>query len=473
MERLVELSEQEVQIDFQLHCKCRANVHLRSLSTTTPIAFKVQTSSPNKFLVNPPNGLIPPLSYATFQIILKPQTQLPSSFPRSPSDRFLIKTAKFHNSSEVTHMIQSESINSWFNSEQLVTYDLKLKVAYVGVFLLRHAITLSDTDTVKNIIKRQKSVVTDLSLDDSESLVRLATESSNSGKLIELLSQAGLKTIAREKLDNGDVVEESKWVSKGWADLHVAAAFNRMDEISRLIKEACEKGGSLDCRDRDGQTALHVAASKGNVEFVKMLMEGGADMNAKCDEGWTALYTAAVNGDRQTVELLMEMGADPMISAKDGRTAVDIARDKGHKEVVKILEQGEMVLTTARRGEVDNLKQLLKKGANPNYKDQYGLTALHAAAIKGHKHIVSMLIESGMDLECHDKEGHTALHLAVEGGNFETVELLVNRGANINAMSMRGATPIYMAKAMGYDNISHFFLNRGAPSSSLSLSSML
>ncbi|KAF5200513.1 Ankyrin repeat domain-containing protein [Thalictrum thalictroides] len=468
MERLVELSEQEVQIDFQLNCKCRANVHLRSLSTTTPIAFKVQTSSPNKFLVNPPNGLIPPLSYATFQIILKPQTQLPSSFPRSPSDRFLIKTAKFHSSSESVYIIQSETINSWFNSEaQLVTYDLKLKVAYVGVFLLRHAITLSDTDAVKNIIKRQKSIVTDLSSDDSESLVRLATESSNSGKLIELLSQAGLKTNnARQKLDNGDVVEESKWVFKGWTDLHVAAAFNRMDEVSSWIKEVCEKGGSLDHRDRDGQTALHVAANKGNVECVKMLIEGGADKNAKCNDGWTALYTAAANGNCQIVELLMELGADPMISTEDGRTAVDIAQDKGHKEVVKILEQGDMVLTTARRGEVNNLKQLLQRGANPNYKDQYGLTALHASAIKGHKDIVSMLIESGMDLECHDKENHTALHLAVEGGNFETVELLVNKGANINAMSMKGATPTYMAKAMGYDNISHFLLNRGASSSS-------
>ncbi|KAH7842778.1 hypothetical protein Vadar_009142 [Vaccinium darrowii] len=93
MERLVEASEQEVKIDFVLGRKCRANVRLKSLSATTPVAFKVQTSSPNKFLVNPPSGLIQPLSYATFQVVLKPQSQLPAIFPRSASDPFLVKTA--------------------------------------------------------------------------------------------------------------------------------------------------------------------------------------------------------------------------------------------------------------------------------------------------------------------------------------------------------------------------------------------
>ncbi|KAL5720962.1 hypothetical protein ACHQM5_013579 [Ranunculus cassubicifolius] len=457
MEKLVELSEQEALIEFQLNCKCRANVRLKSLNSTTPIAFKVQTSSPHKFLVNPPNGLIPPLSYATFQIVLKSQSQLPSSFPRSPSDRFLIKTAEFTGS---TQSIQPESIPSWFNSEtQLVTYDLKLKVAYVGIFLLRHAISVNDVDAVKNIVKRQKSVVTDLSL----------------------LCEAGLKMTTRVKVDNGDTttVEEPKWVSNGWTELHVAAAFDRKDDLMRLIKEALEKGESLDCRDKDGCTAMHVGANKGNVELVKLLAQGGADINCKSNNGETALYAAAANGDQQMVDLLMELGANPIISTDNsGRTSIDIAREKGHIEIAKVLEQGELVLTAARRGEVKNVQQLLRKGGNPNYADQYGLTGLHAAAIKGHTDIISLLIEFGMDLECKDKEGHTALHLAVEGGNLETVELLVNNGAKINATTTKGATPIYLAKAMGYDDILEFLLSKGAPppslpSSSSSFSSML
>ncbi|KAF8402592.1 hypothetical protein HHK36_010680 [Tetracentron sinense] len=473
MERLVEVSHPEVRIEFEMGCKCRANVRLKSLSTTTPIAFKVQTSSPQKFLVNPPSGLIPPLSHATFQVILKPQSQLPSSFPRSPSDRFLVKSAEFsYSSSDSTH---PDSINSWFSSgtPHMVTHDLKLKVAYVGPFLLRHAVSIGDTDAVKNLIKRQKSVVAELSPEDSESLLRLATESYNSDNMVNLLAEAGLKTDARVKLDDANSEGESRRGvsnSKGWTEIHVAAAFDRADELLRLIKVSTRS--SLDCRDREGRTPLHLAAIKRNVRCASLLVEAGADKNARSKDGGTALYKAAEIGDRQMVATLIEMGADPTIPTTIcGRSPLDVARDKGHKEVVEILERGELVLTAARRGELGELELLLKEGASAKYRDQYGLTALHAAAIKGHKEAVSMLVEHGIDLECQDGEGHTPLHLAVEGGSIETVQVLINSGANVNAKSKRDATPLYMARAMGYDDISQFLLNRGASSSSLPSSS--
>ncbi|KAK9283567.1 hypothetical protein L1049_011815 [Liquidambar formosana] len=477
MERLVEVSDQEVRIDFALHSKCRANVRLRSLITTAPVAFKVQTSSPHKFLVNPPSGLIPPSSYATVQVILKSQTQLPPTFPRSPSDRFLIKTAvapEFtHNSSESTH---PESINFWFSSRdprKSITHDIKLKVAFVGPFLLRHAVATGDVDAAKNLIKRQKSVVSELSHEEAESLFRAATESGNSDGMTGLLLEAGLKIKAPVKMESVNYEMEWRWVSKGWTEIHVAAAFDQADELLRLMKE--REGGPLDSRDKEGRTPLHLAASKGSVRCGRLLLEAGADKDARSRDGRTALYRAAANGDRRMVELLVEMGADPTICTADrGRSAVDVAGDKGHKEVVEILERGEAVLTAARRGEIKHLESLLQKGATMNYRDQYGLTALHIAAIKGHQDAVAILLEYGMSVECQDNEGHSPLHLAVEGGNIETVEVLINKGANVNAKSKRGATPLYMARAMGYDDISQLLLNRGAsslpssPSSSLS-----
>ncbi|KAH7854376.1 hypothetical protein Vadar_013090 [Vaccinium darrowii] len=461
MERLVEASEQEVKIDFVLGSKCRANVRLKSLSATTPVAFKVQTSSPNKFLVNPPSGLIQPLSYATFQVVLKPQSQLPATFPRSPSDRFLVKTA-----------LAPASTHPEF------THDLKLKVAFVGPFLLRHAVAGGDLDAVRNIIKRQRSILTEFPSRDAESLLRVATELSNSDDMVALLVEAGLKTDdARAGL--GDVTE-SRWASKGWTDLHVAAAFDRTEEILSLVR-ASEERRPLDCRDKEGRTPLHLAASKGNERCARVLAGAGADVNAASKDGRTALYRAAANGDRQMVELLIELGADPTISSMDrGRSAIDVARDKGHTEVVNLLQRGEAVLEAARRGDLNHLESLLDRDASVSFHDQYGLTALHVAAIKGHKDAVMMLVELGSaDLECQDHEGHTPLHLAVEGGHAETVEVLVNRGANVNAESKKGATPLYFARAMGYDDISLFLTESGAAVSSLpstpssSLSSIL
>ena len=134
------------------------------------------------------------------------------------------------------------------------------------------------------------------------------------------------------------------------------------------------------------------------------------------------------------------------------------------KEVVEILERGEQVLMAARRGELERLESLLQKGASMNYCDQYGLTALHAAAIKGHRDAVLMLVKFGIDLECKDNEGHVPLHLAVEGGNLETVEVLVDKGADVNARTIKGVTPLYLARAMCYDDISEFLISRGASS---------
>ena len=56
----------------------------------------------------------------------------------------------------------STSPTQWFASRP--TQDLKLKVAFIGPFLLRHAVAGGDVDAVRNLIKRQKSVVAEMTM---------------------------------------------------------------------------------------------------------------------------------------------------------------------------------------------------------------------------------------------------------------------------------------------------------------------
>ncbi|GJV14648.1 reverse transcriptase domain-containing protein [Tanacetum coccineum] len=96
MEKLIEVSDSAVCIAFVLGTKCRTTIRLRSITANTidTIAFKIQTSSPHKFLVNPPNRLIAPLAQSIIQIILKLQSHIQDSFPRSASGQFLIRNGR-------------------------------------------------------------------------------------------------------------------------------------------------------------------------------------------------------------------------------------------------------------------------------------------------------------------------------------------------------------------------------------------
>lgn len=337
------------------------------------------------------------------------------------------------------------------------TYDVKLKVYFVGPFLLKHAVDAGYFEAVKGIIKRQRSVVLGFSNLEAECLYRVANQLGDHS-MIDLLLDAGLKVDARKRLDD-DVRSAS---SKGWSELHVAAAFDRTEEVERLAKGPV----AVDCRDKEGRTPLHLAASKGQLNSAKLLVGAGANVDARSKDGRTALYRAAANGDRRMVEMLFEAGADPTIGDVDNfHSAIDIARAKGHIEVAKILERGEAVLHAARRGELELLESLLHKGATTNFCDQYGLTSLHVASLKGYKDAVMLLIEFGADLECEDAEGHTPLHLAVEGGSTETIEVLINRGANVNVKSKAGATPLYISKLMEYEDVTQLLLDKGAAAS--------
>ncbi|CAN4123413.1 unnamed protein product [Withania somnifera] len=456
MEKLVEVSEPEIRLDFALGCKCRATVNLRSLTAASPVAFKVQTSSPHKFLVNPPTGLISPLSSTSFQVILKPQAQIPSTFPRSPSDRFLIRTSiasdlELNSSFEST---QSEIVNSIGHRS---THDIKLKVVFVGPFLLRHAVSNGDCDSVRNIIKRQRSIFTEFSTREAESLFRVAKQlPNNSNNMVNILIEGGLK------VDACTEPNDVKWASKGWTALHIAVANDRREEIERLVRV---NGGCrwLDSRDKEGRTPLHLAASKGLLESAKALIGAGAQVDTRSKDGRTALFRAAANGDCQMVKMLVEVGADPTVTELHlGRSALDIARAKGHGVVVKILERGEAVLHAARCGDLQLLETLLEKGATTHFHDQYGLTALHMAAIKGNKDALMIVAEFRADLESQDGEGHTPLHMAVEGGCAQTVEVLLNRGANVNARNKKGATPLSISIFLGYEEITQLLVDEGA-----------
>ncbi len=92
--------------------------------------------------------------------------------------------------------------------------------------------------------------------------------------------------------------------------------------------------------------------------------------------------------------------------------------------------------------DVDTAKYLLKKGANINAMNSFGMSALANAAANGDKELCDFLIKNGAKLDQKNEMGQTLMHQAVMGGNIDIVRDLQKRGLNINARDKDGYTPL-------------------------------
>ena len=96
------------------------------------------------------------------------------------------------------------------------------------------------------------------------------------------------------------------------------------------LRRDLKAGLNSTAADKDGFTALHVAAQNGRAEALDMLIRAGADVNATDRHGngplWTAGYEAAkaiaTDANMSIVAMLLKAGADPHRINKAGRSPI-------------------------------------------------------------------------------------------------------------------------------------------------------
>ncbi|MEP7196203.1 MAG: ankyrin repeat domain-containing protein [Saprospiraceae bacterium] len=105
------------------------------------------------------------------------------------------------------------------------------------------------------------------------------------------------------------------------------------------VKKMVTSGSDLNQPfDMEGQkmTVLSLAAIRGDIEMVNLLIQKGAIVTALVDSK-DALMFAAKGGNREIVELLLNKGANRMNECKEG-TARDMAVKAGNVDISVILE---------------------------------------------------------------------------------------------------------------------------------------
>jgi ankyrin repeat protein len=218
---------------------------------------------------------------------------------------------------------------------------------------------------------------------------------------------------------------------------------------TRLLRFLINNGANAYARNNDGQTALHAAASKGQIGVISFLFHLGLRINDPDNIGNTPFTWAVICGQEDAALHLLNLGAK--ISPEElrpRRTLLHLAAEFNMSRLLpKFLDIPSLRVqvnskdkqsiypleTAARYADKDIVEALLDAGANIHGK------ALHMALKYGNVGAARCLIERGADVKSNSKYGFAPLHVADDVG---IVELLIERGADVNGFDRDGLTPL-------------------------------
>lgn len=165
-------------------------------------------------------------------------------------------------------------------------------------------------------------------------------------------------------------------------------------------------------------------------EVSKLLMRNPKLAHVRDRNGNTALIIAALLNRQECGLVLVLRGAD--INASDtrlGYTALHIAVEKSH---------------------VSFATMLLERGADPNAINSKLYSPLHLTALNGCKEVVHLLVEKGARLDPPDNLNRTPVQVAIEMGNTDIACMLIERGCDLNVKDKEKKTPLQQALGKGY-----------------------
>lgn len=262
--------------------------------------------------------------------------------------------------------------------------------------------------------------------------------------------------------------EQDEW---GRTPLHLAASKGFVDCVAILLTQESQSQ-----QDLDGRTVWHYAAMSGNPKIIRCLADfdphilysahSDTLVSLRADElDKSPLEYAAINGDESTFMMLLPFYTSE--SADEFRSrAFRAALAGGKLDILKcLLSQGEVahynyLLEATKTGFEAAVHLLASYGSEIDNPDAAGESALMIAAREGWNKILKFLVKNGGYLESKDADGQTALALAVKTGNDEGVQVLLQAGARPEA-SINNETLVAYAASQGRVEIVQTLLRAG------------
>jgi len=254
--------------------------------------------------------------------------------------------------------------------------------------------------------------------------------------------------------------------------LILAAKRGDTSDVQSLLK----RGANIEAKDQGGETPLAISADFGHADTVKLLLEKGADPVAGQIAGDEALIKAAGEGNANKVDLLLERGTSlkarnaALFEVGESEPGVVVIVDPSFAEQAQRRQKEEPYGTVKFPAwdSAETARLLLDHGADIEARREDGATPLMQAASHGSTSVVKVLLDRGALLEARDNDGGTALidaacscAVATMPGTYDSMELLLGKGANGNAKRKDGSTALMAAAGWGRtDNVKLLLDNR-------------
>jgi ankyrin repeat protein len=212
-------------------------------------------------------------------------------------------------------------------------------------------------------------------------------------------------------------------------------AVNDLEKIRLLVKH----GADVNARSDDARTALIIAAGHpGNAPVVQFLLEHGANPNPTVGlgVGASALIEASLAGDAEMVRLLLEHGIEAKNAAGPAIGFAIAANCSKCVELITKKKPGPMAYTIALQivamlGDAKAAKFMLDHGADVNAVNEVAYSPLMYAAGSDLIPVeeVKVLLKRGANINAKERFGKTALDFAMFHGDTPIVKLLTQAGA--------------------------------------------
>lgn len=233
------------------------------------------------------------------------------------------------------------------------------------------------------------------------------------------------------------------------------------------IKEAIKKDVDISVLNKNSQSPLHIAARKGNLEIVKILLNAYIwNLNDQDYLGESPIFKATRGGHLRIIRYLRNCGAELNVNL-NGKTILQVALQKNKLEIVEYLIRENLTALKdypiiLRSDYKENLKSLVKNNELTEIQSKH---LLRISLEDKHFDVANILLDSDVECNFEDEDGYTSLHLAGMHSGSEDIDViskLLDKTTQIDQQNSNGDTPLHCAASHGNLSAAKMLVDRGS-----------